>query len=99
MNATTKRTPAAVAGKITAPVAKLTALVLAYAPVPASPEIIDKYQLKSPRKAFLTGAFGVVDVLEGDLLTADGVEYHVRAVGPFKSSPVQFTEIIMEQVQ
>jgi hypothetical protein len=99
MNATTKRSPAATAGKIGTPVIHLASLALAYAPIPASPEVIDKYQLKSPRKAFITGVFGNADVLEGDILTANSIDYHVRAVGSFAGSPVEFTEIIMEQVQ
>ena len=99
MNATTKRTPAATLGKIGTPTAHLSAFALAYAPVPASPDVIDKYQLKSPRKAFITGVFGTVDVIEGVVMTANGIDYHVRAVGPFNGTPVEFTEIIMEKVQ
>lgn len=98
LTATTKRSPAAVAGKIGAPVAKLTSLTLSHAPVPVHPDTIEKYQLKSPRKAYQTGAFGLVDVLEGDILTTNGVDYHVRAVGATPGSPVEYTEIIMEQV-
>ena len=98
MNASTKRPPSMTLGKAGAPATNLTSFTLAYAPIPVDDETIQQYQLKSPRKAFFTGAFGVVDVLEGDILTANGIDYHVRAVGPFSGTPVEFTEIIMEKV-
>ena len=98
ITASTKRNPSAVGGKIGAPVTKLASLTLSHAPVPVHPDTIEKYKLASPRKAFQTGAFGIVDVLEGDLLTTGGIDYHVRAVGATPGSPVEYTEIIMEQV-
>lgn len=97
--ATTKRSPAAVAGKIGAPVANLTALALAFVPYEAfSPEVIERYKVSSARKLFITGAFAVVDVVEGDVLSYGGIDYHVRAVGKW-TSPVVYTQIVMEQVQ
>jgi hypothetical protein len=98
MNASTKRTPTAVLGKVGAAVTNIASLALAYAPVPFDDENIERYKFKSPRKAFITGVFGVVDVLEGDILTANNIDYHVRAVGSFSGTPVEFTEILMEKV-
>lgn len=95
--ATTKRTPAASAGKIGQPVSKLTAFELSMVPMPVSPDVAEKYQLKSPRRAFETGAFAALDILEGDVLTTGGVDYHVRIAEKY-TDPVIYTKLIVEQV-
>lgn len=98
INASTKRSPAPVAGKVGAPATKLATLTLFCVPMPLSPEVAEKYKLSSPRKSFTTGFMGVADVIEGDVLTVGGVDYHIRAIGPY-TIPVAYTELILEQVQ
>lgn len=93
LTASTKRNPAAVAGKIGAPVAKLTGLAIAELR-PVSAEIAEYYRLRSPREAFLTFALNSPDVLEGDILTVNSVEYEVQAVAAYPT-PDGYTEIIL----
>jgi len=98
ITASTKRNPAASSGKVGAPVTKIASLTLAFAPMPVSPEIVEKYKLSSPRKTYVTGVMGNLDVIEGDLLTTGGVTYTVRAVGKW-SSPTAYLKLLIEEVK
>jgi hypothetical protein len=98
VTASTKRNPAPIAGKVGAAAVHLAAVELAYEPIPVSPEVVEKYKLQSPRKTFVTGAFGNPDILEGDLLCVSGADYIVRAVGKF-TAPVAYLKLIVEQVK
>jgi hypothetical protein len=96
VTASTKRNPAAVGGKVGAAVAHLTGL--AVLPVlPAGKGIVERYLLKSPRKSYVTYTQGTPDVLEGDTLTAGGVEYKVIASEVWQDSQ-DFLEIVLEKV-
>jgi hypothetical protein len=98
ITASTKRNPAAVSGKIGAAVTKIASLTLTYAPMPVSPEVVELYKLNSPRKTFVTGVMGDLDIIEGDLLTTGGVTYTVRAVGKY-IGPVAYRELLIEEVK
>jgi hypothetical protein len=98
ITASTKRNPAAVSGKIGAAVTKIASLTLTYAPMPVSPEVVELYKLNSPRKTFVTGVMGDLDIIEGDLLTTGGVTYTVRAVGKY-SGPISYRELLIEEVK
>ena len=76
---------------------RLANLTLAFAPLPLSPETAERYKLSSPRKAFETGVMALVDIIEGDVLTTGGVEYHVRAVS--QHPPTVYTRLILERVE
>ena len=93
LTASTKRNPAAVGGKVGAPVAKLASLAIA-ALRPVSAEIAEYYRLRSPREAFLTFAQNSPDVLEGDVMTVSGLDYEVQAVAAYPT-PDGYTEIIL----
>ncbi len=94
----TKRNPAAVNGVVGAAVTNLSSLTLAYTPYPVSPETAEKYKLQSPRKVWSGGAFGTPDVLEGDLLTWNGIDYVIRAVAKWVS-PVLYTKFYFEEIR
>lgn len=93
--ASTKRNPAPVAGKTGKPEAYLSGLK-ALPPMPASKDVIERYQLKSPRDVFWTALEGSPDVLEGDELTVAGAVYRVRGVGPWPGAN-GFLEILLER--
>lgn len=94
--ASTKRNPAPVAGRVTVPVTSIAALTLAHPVFPLSAERALTYKLEAPREYYITGAWGVKDVLEGDILTDDGIDYIVRTVKTW-TTPVAYTKIIMER--
>jgi len=98
--ASTKRNPAPVNGVVGAAVTNLSNLQLAFTPFPVSPETAEKYKLESPRKIYVTGIFGIPDVIEGDTMTVDDAEFAgqsfvLRAVGKW-TKPVIYTKIYME---
>lgn len=97
ITASTKRNPAASGGKIGAPATNLASLDLAYAPLPLSPDLVEKYRLNSARKNYKTGAFGNPDVKDGDQLTTGGVTYIVRGSDKV-TGPVAFLNLILEEV-
>jgi len=95
--ATTKRNPAAVGGKVNAPVAHLAELAIV--PImPVTPQIAEYYRLNSPRETYVTYAEGTPDVLEGDILTTGGTSYRVQSVAPWRTHNA-FIEIIVQQVK
>jgi hypothetical protein len=94
--ASTKRNPAAVNGKVTTAVTRLTGVVLAFDPIPVTPEEVEKYKLNTVRKNYGTGVMGNPDILEGDVMTVSGVDYIIRAVGKI-TSPVLYTAVLMEK--
>ncbi|HMN11833.1 MAG TPA: hypothetical protein PKD55_05855 [Bellilinea sp.] len=96
VTASTKRNPAAVAGKVGAPVSHLASLSIL--PVmPVTSQIVEMYRLQSPRESYVTYA-EEADVLEGDTLTAAGIEYRVRAVSPWPGA-AGYLEIVIERVK
>ena len=95
--ASTKRNPAVSSGRVTIPVTCLATLTLAHPIMPVDPETAEKYHLQAPRKSYITGAFAVVDVAAGDILTEATVDYIVRAVAKW-GAPREYTKIIMERV-
>jgi hypothetical protein len=66
--------------------------------MPVSPEIIERYQIQSPRKTFVIYFEGALDIREGDLVTFGGVDRPVRGVGPW-STDNAFLEVIVEEVK
>lgn len=84
-------------GKVGAPVQYLTDLWIV--PVmPVTPEMVQMYQIKSPRESFYTYLEGTPDITEGDTLVAGSTSYSVKAVGSW-TNPSPFLEIIIERVR
>ena len=95
-SATTKRNPAAAAGKVGVPVTHLTSLKIRPL-IPAPPALLERYKLQSPRNIFTTAAEGTPDVRIGDTLTTGGVDYRIAVVAQW-TGPVTHTRLIIEQV-
>lgn len=97
--ASTKRSPAAVGGKIGAPAAKLTGLSITPL-MPVDAETAERLPLSSPREAKQTFVDTIVDIAEGDYLTVSGVDYAVRSVAEWNGGTDQsFLHLVVEQVQ
>jgi hypothetical protein len=96
VTASTKRNPAAVGGKIGLPATYLTGLKILPL-MPVSKEIIERYQLKSPRKSFVTYTEGAPDIAEGDKLVIASIEYGIVAATPWPTDQA-FFELVVEKV-
>lgn len=79
VTASTKRSPAAVAGKIGAMQTNLASISIVPL-MPIDPEISSTVALNSPREAKQTFVDGSEDVVEGDRLVVSGTEYVIRSV-------------------
>lgn len=94
----TRRNPtAASGGKIGAAATKIASLPVLPL-MPLDPEIVELYQIKSPREAYVTYTQGSPDVLEGDVLVASAGEYRVKGVGPWLGDEA-YLEIVLEKVK
>jgi hypothetical protein len=96
--ASTKRNPAISGGVVGAAATSLASVTLVTAPFPADPETVERYKLQSPRKTYVTDIMSVVDILEGDILTCDSVDYKVVVVMKW-TDPVSHTKLLMEKQQ
>lgn len=97
--ASTKRSPAAVEGKIGAPVEYLTGLSIVPL-MPVNPETVLSLGLSSPREAKQTFIDTIVDVAEGDVLVVDGAEYAVRSVAEWNGGTDQsFVHLVVEEIK
>lgn len=104
ITASTKRNPAPVAGRTTAAVAYLTALLVT--PLwPVSNETVRQLDINSPRE--MKETFHVPtgdtlpDVREGDILTVAGVDYPVFWAGewPDLSGGIPTLHIVVSQIK
>ncbi|HSW63422.1 MAG TPA: hypothetical protein VLH56_08940 [Dissulfurispiraceae bacterium] len=92
--ASTKRNPAPSSGRVT--VAVISIATLKITPLmPVTPEVAQKYALKSPRDAYYAYTEGTPDILEGDILTVGSIDYRISAVGDWHT----YREIIAEKVK
>lgn len=97
--ASTKRSPAAVGGKIGAPVTYLTGLSVVPL-MPVNPETVLSLGLNSPREAKQTFIDTIVDVVEGDVLVVDSTEYTVRSVAEWNGGTDQsFVHLVVEEIK
>lgn len=102
--ASTKRNPAPVSGRITAPVAYLTTLRVT--PLwPVSNETVRQLDINSPRE--MKECFAVPDgdtlpdVKEGDILTVAGVDYPIYWAGewPDLSGGIPTLQLVVSQIK
>jgi len=91
--ATTKRSPAKAGGKVGPRVAHIATAFAVVPVMPVSPEVAEKYRLRSPRESYITYTQAVTDIIEGDGITIASVEYEVVGVAPWHT----FLEIIIEK--
>lgn len=96
--ASTKRNPAAVNGKVGAPLVHLDEIRIVPL-MPVSPETAEQYQLRSPRETKQTFVEGASDIQEGDRLVVAGVEYVIRAVGEWTGADADYREVLVEQLK
>jgi len=96
VTASTKRNPPAAGGKVSTPVAYLIGLSILPL-MPVTEEIIERYQLKSPRLSYVTFVQGSPDVIQGDILIVSSVDYKIVGVGPWPTDN-SFLELIVEKV-
>jgi hypothetical protein len=66
--------------------------------MPVTPEIIERYQIQSPRQTFVVYVEGTLDILNGDILVFESVDYPVRGIGPWPTDKA-FLETIVEVVK
>lgn len=103
ITASTKRSPAAVAGRITAPVASLASLSIT--PLwPLNPQTVSILALNSPREfksCWHVPASGTTlpDIKEGDVLTVATVDYIVYSVAEWTDNEIPCLEIVVQQVK
>jgi hypothetical protein len=97
VTAYTKRNPAAVAGKVGAPVVNLASLRILPL-MPTTPEILLRYRLESPREPYVTYTEGSLDVAEGDTLVIGADEYRVKGVGNWPTDR-SYLEIVVDKVK
>ena len=95
VTASTKRSPAAVGGKVGTQVTNIASLAILPL-MPAGIEIAEYYRLQSPREAYVTYTQATTDVLEGDTLTVGGADYRVSGVGPWPTDN-SFLEIVCQK--
>jgi hypothetical protein len=97
ITASTKRSPAAIASRITAPQACLASVkILPLMPAPT--DVLQRYTLASPREPYVTYTQGSPDIQAGDILVVSAVEYPIRAVGRWPSD-LSCLEILVDKVK
>lgn len=91
------RSPAMASGKVGTPASHLSDIPILPL-MPVTPEILELYKIKSPREKYVTYVQNSVDILEGDVLVVDSLQFLVKAVGPWLN-PRPYLEVIVELVQ
>lgn len=95
-SAATKRAEI-VSGKRGAPAVNLTGLSIT--PLdPISPDTQNRLQLDTPFKMRETYTEGDYDIVDGDILTVDSVDYPVRAVEKYEWDTTHYLHLIVEVV-
>jgi hypothetical protein len=98
VDASTKRNPAPVAGKIGPPVAYLASLQCA--PVdPAQQEILLRTKIETPHKVLQTYVLGDYDIRENDTFVVGSGEFTIIHVGEWTCSDGTLYEILMQDVK
>lgn len=103
VTASTKRNPAPVAGRITAPVTSLSSILITQL-WPVSPQTVSILALNSPREAkecyhVPVGTTTLPDVREGDVLTVSATDYIVISAAEWTDADVPTLQIVVQQVK
>ena len=103
VTASTKRSPAPVAGRITAPVASLSSVLIT--PLwPVTPQTTAILALNSPREfleAYHCPASGTTlpDIIEADVLTVGAVDYIVYSAAVWTDTDVPTLHLVVQKVK
>jgi hypothetical protein len=92
----TKRN-ATTSGVTTKAVAKLTG-VKGTPMMPVSAEIMERYQIRSPRQPFVIYVEGTLDIVSGDTIVFGSTDYPIMGLGPWPTDRA-FLEILVEAVK
>lgn len=96
--ASTKRPPVVSGGKRGTPAAYLSDIRVT--PLdPVDPETRQRLALQTPHELLQTFAQGGLDILEGDLLVVDGVEYPVRSAAEWLWRSSEYVHLIVEELK
>ena len=97
--ASTKRSPAAVDGKIGSPETYLAGLSITPL-MPLDQETALSLALNSPREAKQTFVDTILDIEEGDVLVVGSTEYAVRSVAEWNGGTDQsYVHLIVEEIK
>ena len=97
--ASTKRSPAAVDGKIGSPETYLTGLSITPL-MPVDAETALSLALSSPREAKQTFVDTIVDIEEGDVLVVASTEYAVRSAAEWNGGTDQsYVHLVVEEIK
>lgn len=68
---------------------------------PVSQELANRLNLQSPYELKQTVVDGSLDIVEGDVLTMDGVDYPIRSVGEWDwtRGSTRFLTVVVEQMK
>lgn len=100
--ATTKRgTTSGTPPKRGAPAAYITTPFACLPLDPLGQELANRLNLQSPYELKQTVVDGSTDIVEGDVLTVDGVDYPVRSVGEWDWTlgSTRFLTVVVEQMK
>jgi hypothetical protein len=96
--ASTKRSPAAVDGKIGEMETNLTGLSIVPL-MPVDPDTVQDLPLRSPREAKQTFVEGLLDIVEGDRLVVDSTEYVIRSAAEWDGARGDFLHLVVEELK
>lgn len=69
---------------------------------PASPEVVQRMQLRTPHQVLETYVVGAHDILPGDVLVVNNRQYPIRGVGKWESPREaigKFMHLVVEDIQ
>lgn len=98
LEASTKRPTALVSGRRGTPALHLASIrVTPLDPVDA--ETRQRLALNTPHELLQAFVDGGLDIVEGDLLVVDGVEYPVRSAGQWAWRGSEFVHLVLEELK
>ena len=98
LTGSTTRSPDISGGKRGTPAANLSGLSLT--PLdPVDPELAQRLHLDTPHELLQTFVEGDLDILEGDILVVDSVEYPIRSVAKWEWKDTYFCRLVIEELK
>lgn len=98
ITASTKRSPSASAGKRGAPTTFIASL--SCTPLdPVDPETRQRLAINTPHELLQTFVDAGLDILEGDILVVDGVDYPIRSAAQWAWRNSEFVHLVIEHLK
>lgn len=98
ITASTKRSPAASGGKRGVPTTFIATLQCA--PLdPVDPETRQRLAINTPHELLQTFVDAGLDILEGDILVVDSVDYPIRSAAQWSWRGSEFVHLIIEELK